>query len=444
MSELPTASLRDTAEVISAAPAASATQPKARNLLAKRDFRLLWLGQSISLLGDQFYLIALPWLALKLTGSGLALGTVLAVAGIPRAIFMLVGGALTDRFSPRRIMLISDFTRILLTAALTALVLFDAAQFWMLYLFAIAFGIVDAFFHPAYMAMLPRMIDEDELQAGNAILQGTGQLMSFVGPGPAGLMISTFERSVGVVAAVGVAFGVDTLTFIISWLALLLMSTGRHIGVLNAAPGSADAPEHKNMLASIKEGLVAVRDDSVLPTMLLITAAVNFLFIGPMTVGVATLANQRFVEGAAALGTIMSAMGGGALLGVVLGGMLKPKRLGVVILLALAVSDVGLAVLGLSANLLLAAIVAAIIGIIIGFVNVLMIAWMQRRVSPDLMGRVMSLVMLASLGLAPLSQALAGALVDISVTGLFVGAGVLLFIVTLIAANNKAMRDMRG
>ena len=70
-------------------------------MLRSRNFRLLWIGEAVSLLGDQFTLIALPWLVLQLTGDALAMGTVLALAGVPRAIFILLGGALTDRFSPR-------------------------------------------------------------------------------------------------------------------------------------------------------------------------------------------------------------------------------------------------------------------------------------------------------------------------------------------------------
>src|SRR5690349_12235851 len=93
------------------------------DLLRIRNFRLLWIGQSTSLLGDQFYLIALPWLVLKLTGDPLTLGTVLALAGIPRALFMLVGGAFTDRFSPRTIMLLSDLLRMVLSMLLAIFVL---------------------------------------------------------------------------------------------------------------------------------------------------------------------------------------------------------------------------------------------------------------------------------------------------------------------------------
>src|SRR5690349_5634334 len=92
-----------------------------QSVISNRNFRLLWLGQGASLLGDQFYLIAAPWLVLKLTNDPLALGAVLALAGIPRAVFMLAGGAITDRYSPRAIMLVSDILRLGLTAGMAAL-----------------------------------------------------------------------------------------------------------------------------------------------------------------------------------------------------------------------------------------------------------------------------------------------------------------------------------
>src|ERR1700690_3607937 len=91
----------------------STKNPMAR-VMSLRDFRLLFAGTTPSLLGDQFALIATPWLVLKLTGDPLALGIVLALEGIPRAIFMLIGGAITDRISPRIVMLVSDVIRLIL------------------------------------------------------------------------------------------------------------------------------------------------------------------------------------------------------------------------------------------------------------------------------------------------------------------------------------------
>jgi Na+/melibiose symporter-like transporter len=128
-------------------------------LLANRNFRLLWLGENVSLLGDQFYLVALPWLVFQMTDSSLAFGALMMVAGIPRAMLMLVGGVLADRFSPRSVMMISNLLRLGITVFLTLLVASQVIQLWMLFVIAIGFGTVDAFFHPAYRAMMPLVDD---------------------------------------------------------------------------------------------------------------------------------------------------------------------------------------------------------------------------------------------------------------------------------------------
>src|SRR5262249_29772015 len=131
--------------------------------LGARDFRLLWIGQGVSLFGDQFYLVALPWLTLQLTGSGLALGTVLVIAGISRAIFQLLGGAVTDRVPALTLMIVSNVARALATAAITALVITGVARLWHLYLLSIIFGMLDAFFVPAYLSVVPILIVEEYL-----------------------------------------------------------------------------------------------------------------------------------------------------------------------------------------------------------------------------------------------------------------------------------------
>jgi MFS family permease len=110
----------------------------------------------------------LPWLVFQMTGSSLAFGTILMVGGIPRALFMLIGGALTDRFTPRAVMTTSNLLRLVITILLTLVVAGHAIQLWMLYVIAFWFGLVDAFFHPAYRARIPPIVDEDDLRASNS------------------------------------------------------------------------------------------------------------------------------------------------------------------------------------------------------------------------------------------------------------------------------------
>jgi MFS family permease len=431
-------------EAVEAAPA----RPSLLSALKVRDFRLVWAGESISILGDQFYMVALPWLTLNLTGSALALGTVGAVAAIPRALFMIVGGAMTDRFAPRNVMLVSNSLRIFLTALLTLLVLTNSVQLWMLYILAFAFGTVDAFFFPAQSAIVPQLVSKEQIESGNAISQITAQLAGFIGPALAGLIIATLSGAASVEAleqsgkgvdgsALGVAFAFDTLTFIVAAVALWLIRGGRSAIQKDG--------EQQDLLSSIREGWQVVWNDPVLRVMLFITAAINFLFGGPMGVGIQALAKFRFVEGAFALGVIMSAFGGGALVGAILGGSLPaPKRLGIVAVTLVGVGGAAMGLFGYLYTLLPAVLVAVFMGVTIGYVNVVMFSWMQKRTPAEVMGRVMSITMLGSVGLQPIASALAGVIADFNLTLLFVLPAVLMVVVTILSLMSRPMRELRS
>src|SRR6185503_18559991 len=199
--------------------ATEGTVQKPANPLSVRNFRLLWIGEGISLLGDQFYMIALPWLVLQLTGSALALGTILALASIPRAVFMLVGGAFVDRYSPRSVMIWSNFARFVLVALLSVLVLTNNIGIEMLYVLALAFGLADAFYFPAQTAIVPQLLQQDQLRAGNTFVQGTAQLSLFLGPVLAGALIALLGQGAATngvpsTQGIGIAFGLDTLSFV--------------------------------------------------------------------------------------------------------------------------------------------------------------------------------------------------------------------------------------
>lgn len=405
-------------------------------VLRIRNFRMLWIGESISLLGDQFYMIALPWLVLSLTGNALAVGTVLATAGIPRALFMLIGGAFTDRFTPRMIMIRSNLARMALTGILAGLVASKLIELWMLYAFALLFGLADAFFFPAQTSIVPHLVGKEQLQAGNAMIQGTATLSVFVGPVLAGALISRLDGgATHSVAGIALAFGLDSLSFIASITMLSLM----HIGSRRAPDGDREG----NMLASIRDGLRTVWMDPTLKIVLGLMMGLNLLIVGPFTVGVPVIARMRFPEGAAAYGVMMSLFGGGALLGIALAGILpKPSKtlLGTVLLSVLSLMGAGLATLGIAGTLWIAAPACLAMGVANGYNNILMISWLQQRITPGMMGRMMSLVMFAAIGLNPLSTAAAGALIGFNASFLLVSAGGLMMVLCLSAAFSPAVR----
>lgn len=379
--------------------------------LADRDFRLLFSGETISVLGDQFHFVALAWLALQLTGSGLVLGTVLMTAAIPRAILMLVGGAFSDRFSPRTLMLTSNLVRGLVVGTLAALVLTDNAQLWQLYLLAGVFGIVDAFFFPAMHTIMPMLVTERQLPAANALVQGAEQLAALIGPALAGLLVAAVQT--------GPAFAIDAASFLVAALALALLRGGRRSGPLTADGSS------RGILGTIGGGIAYAWADPALRSLILVIAAINFAFTGPVSVGMAWLAEVRFDGGPAAFGFLLAGYGGGAVVGAIVAGSLAVvPRLGAIVVAISALLGLGLAGIGLAPNVPVALAIMTAMGVLVGFTSVRVRSWIQARVPDEVRGRVMSVVMLGSFGTAPVSFAAAGALVDAgATTAMFVGAG---------------------
>ena len=405
-----------------------------RSLLKVRDFRLLWIGECISLIGDQFFLIALPWLVLQLTSSAFVLGMILAIAGIPRAVFMLVGGALIDRFSPRTLMILSNFIRFLLVALTSALILTGQLEIWMLYIFAFIFGLADAFFYPAQFAILPQLAKKEQRQAANSFIQGTTQMTMFVGPVIAGTMIAFLSKDSSDMIGIGYAFAIDAATFLASIIALLMMSIRK-----------PRAEKGENMLSAIRQGIAHLWSDVPLRTVFFIIAAAHFLVIGPVIIGIPVLANTRFPEGVAAFGIIMSTYGGGSILGIVMAGVLpkpRPQYFGSILAGTLGVSGIGLIMLAFVPITLTAALTTCMMGVADGYMVILGITWIQNRTPEKMMGRMMSLLMLASVGTAPMSFALSGVLIEWNEVALFAGAGIILLLITIRASLMPSVRAM--
>ena len=402
-------------------------------VLKTRDYRLLWIGQSISHLGDQFELIALPWLVLSLTHDPLQLGFVLALAGIPRALLMLIGGAFADRHSPRTIMLVSDALRCALAGLFAVTVLTGTVQVWMVYALALAFGVVSGLFMPAAEASLPRLLRGDELEGGNALMMGADQLASFVGPALAGTLIALFGVSSAAgqqsasLTGVGVAFAVDALSFAVSAATLVL------IGSLPAL-GAGDG---RHPLAAIAEGLRFTMSRPAFRWLLALIAAVNLLLVGPLFVGIPVLTQAQFAQGAAAFGFLVSAYGIGNLCGMIVAGSAprpSSRAFTSVVLALFAGFGLVIAALAFLTSVWVGVVLLAALGVGNGYVAVVMMTLVQRMTPAAMLGRVMSLVMLAMLGVTPLSQALSGVIVKLGPAVLFVGCGAGMLVVTAVAA----------
>jgi predicted MFS family arabinose efflux permease len=383
--------------------------------LLGRDYRLVWFGESVSLLGDQFHYVALSWLVLGLTGSGLALGTVLFAASLPRGAFLLVGGVLADRVSPRTLMLGSNVIRAMVTTAIAGLVLGSQVQIWQLVMAGVIFGTVDAVFFPAINTIVARLAPTEQLASANALLQGTQQLMSTVGPAIAGFTVA--------IIGVGAAFAIDAASFAVAAIALWLVRGDTRVVAPHADPAQAAPGPQASVRASLVEGVRAVLGDPALRVLVILSTAFNVAFTGPIVVGLPWLVRVRFGGDAAMLGLLLAAFGGGAVIGIVLAGSLpRPKSLGALVLGIAVGLGVGLAAIGLApwqADLA----ISLVVGAGVGYLNVSIITWTQARTEPALLGRTMSFLMLGSVVAAPLSLAAAGVLVDANATAMFLAAG---------------------
>jgi hypothetical protein len=395
-----------------------------RGLGRNRSFVELWTGSTISQVGDQCYFVALPRLVLQITGSSVTLGAVVMTAAIPRAVLMLMGGAATDRFSARSVLVVTAVGRAVVVAVVAWLTAEGAIAVWHLYGLALLFGTADAFSLPAVNALIPSVVPADDLRQANALFQGSLQTTTMAVPAPAGWAIRRW--------GVAPALWADALGFVAVIAALVR---------LPASPPRRHEVR-TGVLATIREGFRYVLADIPLRNMMLMIGALNLCTTGPFSVGLAWLAKTRFGS-AAAYGSFLSAWGAGALGGMLLAGVLKGlRRRGLILLVIPATLGVGLPLIGLVPRLAVVALAMAAIGMSGGFGSIVMTAWMQERVDARYLGRVMSLLMFFAVGLMPVSLMVAGAVAAAHVGALFVGAGVLVLATGVVGVVSKATREI--
>ena len=425
----------------SSSPRPPGPAPTGRALLF-RDRNFLWMlgGAVISMLGDQFTLIALPWLVLTMTGDTLVLGTVLALISVPRALFMLVGGALVDRHSPKQVLMLTKYVNTVLLGVLAALVFWDGLSLWMVYLLALAIGLSTAFSIPSGTAMLPSVVAPAQLQAANSVMLGLRQASMFLGPLLAGLLIALFgdgpQGSGAASRGTGVAFALDALSFALSaWTLAKVVPLA-----------TRSAPAAQAVLSAVAEGLRFFWHDTALRSCFLYWGAIALLIHGPVQIALPVLAATQLDLGAAAFGIMLGAHGAGTLVGMVLSGIqphLRVGSLGLTLLLVDGVIGLLFMPMGQISATWQGAALMGTIGLLGGFMQVAVFTWLQRQVPPSMLGRAMSLFMFIFMGLAPMSAAVAGWLLrSVTLGQMFAGCGALLVGLVLLALTTSQIRQL--
>jgi MFS family permease len=400
--------------------------------LEGRSFRRLWAGAGLSMIADQAFLVALTWLVLRVSGSGAELGLVLAVASIPGTILTPAGGVLSDRYSPALIMIWASAGRILLLALLTGLIVADTTQLWHVYVIAASLSALDALYYPASMSIVPTLVDRDRLGAANALTHGAEQASSIFGPALAGGLLALL--------GLGASFGATAVLFLIS--TALFGTVARAAKPAGARAGDVPEEDQSRALASFIEGIRYVWRDGVIRSLLLILLCTNLAMMGPLYVGGAVLAESR-LGGAGAFGTLVGAAGVGALIGVAAAGSVRRfRRRGLIELGLTGLLGVIVGAIAFVPNLVAAIVIATAIGATASFLGIITISWLQERTEPGLLGRVMSFAMFSAVALDPISFALAGILVELDLTAMFLAAGALLLLTALLGVLSRTMREV--
>jgi DHA3 family tetracycline resistance protein-like MFS transporter len=359
--------------------------------LRHRDFRLLWIGQSVSLIGDGIYLVAIAWLVYDLSNEPGALAIVGLAWTLPLVLGLLLTGVLSDRFERRRLLVLSDLIRFAAIGAIAALSLAGVVELWHVIVLVVIYGAGEALFQPAFSAIVPDVVPKEQLLQANTLRELMEPLgLRFAGPALGGLLITVFD--------VGTAFLVDALTFVASGIVVSFMS--------RQPPPREERP---TLLADLIEGFAYVRAHAWLWATL--TGAALFLLVtyGPFEVLLPYIIRNDLGGSAATFGTVMAAGGLGSIgAALLLSRTGAPRRHVTFMWSAWGVGtalDIGLAVATAAWQM------CAIAFFSFGFATAGMVVWttlVNTLVPAEMLGRVSSLDWFVSIGLTPLSFALTG------------------------------------
>jgi MFS family permease len=361
--------------------------------LKNRPFALVWSGQTVSLLGDRIFQVALAWWVLEKTGSAVAMGTVFIFSTIPMLVFLLIGGVLVDRFPRLWLMLISDLARGLVIGTVAVLAYLDRLEIWHVYLFSLVFGFVDAFFQPAYRAVMPEVTPADDLTSANSLTSLSGELAGIAGPAAGAAIVA--------LGGTPLAFALDSCSFLASAVCVLPIL------------GLASSPklEHKSssVLADLREGLAAVMASPWLWVTILVAGLSNIAYAGPMEVSLPFLIKDYRHVGVGMLGLFYSATAIGSVLATIwLGRLPKLRRRGYLLYGSWALIGIMVIMIGLPVPIPVILIAAAVIGACNATLALAWINSLQEMVPRHLLGRVTSVDYLGSYIFLPLGFAFGG------------------------------------
>jgi MFS family permease len=360
------------------------------SVLGERDFRLLFFGQAISMLGGGMVAVALAFAVLDVTGSVAALGLVSAAYTVPSIVFLLVGGVMADRVSRRGMMLAADTVRACTQCVLALLLLTGSARLWEIVVLQVITGAAGSAFMPASSALTTELLPAERLQEGNALRSLSRSASSVLGPALGGVLVA--------LTSAGWAIAVDAASF----------AVGAGFLAMVRAPSRRPAPG-ASIMAELREGWNAYWSRRWLVVGGLHAAVMNMMVVAPLFVLGPAVA-KRDLGGAGAWALIVASFGVGALIGDVISMRIRVRRRAFWGCVLWIVGVGPLALLALRAPALAVAPFSLIAGVHGTFLNTMWETSLQEEIAPELLSRVVAYDWLGALLFVPLGFALTGLL----------------------------------
>jgi MFS family permease len=382
--------------------------------LRERDFALLWSGMTVSLIGDGIYFVAIAWQVYALSNAPTALSVVGVAWTLPTVIFLLVGGAISDRRERRRVLLAANLVEAVAIGLIGVLSVAGALQLWMLLVLVAIYGAAEAFFAPAFDAIVPTLIPAEQFTAASALDQFVRPLSAqLLGPALGGVLL--------VLTDAGVAFLLDAVTFLVSIALILLMRRP------SPARSSLVAKPLRATLGEIADGFRFVRANPWLWATLLGASLSLLAFFGPSQVLLPYLVKNRLHSGGGLFGAVRAAAGVGAVtsaLAIARRGL--PRRRVTFMFAAWSAQSLLLVAYALATGAWTFVLIALASGAFGAAGNVVWGSLTMKLVPDELRGRVSSFDWLVSIGLIPLSFAITGPIAQAAgATATLLGAGCL-------------------
>lgn len=358
-------------------------------------FTLLWIGQTLSRVGDFIYEIALAWWVLEKTGSAQTMGLVLVFSITPALIFLLIGGVAVDRLPRLTLMLLSDAGRGIVALMVAVLAFSGELQVWHVYIASLFFGFIMAFFQPAYSAIVPRIVPKDDLSSANALTSISANLGRVVGPALGAVIVGGFGSTV--------AFALNSFSFLISAVFLIPLLSAR------AEVRDLSRSEKSDVWQEMRQGFVTVLGSPWLWISITIFSLVNVTLIGPYYVAMPFLVSDFMKADVNRLGLLYSIFPIGFVIGGAwLGRYQKLPRRGALMYVTLAVAAIMLGLYGFHLPLWILIVAALVNGIALQFGSLAWMNLLQERIPNEQLGRVSSIDAMGSISLMPIGMVLAG------------------------------------